>query len=92
MAEQTRDVHVGDVVVYHDPVGGPHNALVTAVWSKSCLNVVIVSADEAKTDPYGRQVERYTSLCHQGMNGLVYGNNWMFPDEIPNPVVAPLQQ
>lgn len=92
VSEQTRDVHVGDVVIYYDPVGKPHNALVTAVWSKTCLNVVIISSDETKTDPYGRQIERYTSLGWLGQFGQVYGNNWGFADEAPNPIVAPLEK
>ena len=91
VGEQTRELHVGDVVIYYNPVGKPFIALVTAVWSKTCLNVVIISPDESKTDTYGRQIERYTSLGWLGMGGQVYGNNWGFLDEQPNPIVAPLQ-
>lgn len=29
-----------------------------------CINVVYVSGDDAKHDPYGRQVERLSSLMH----------------------------
>lgn len=86
-----RDIHVGDAVVYHDPVAVPHNALVTAVWSKDCINVVVVSKDEAKGDTYGRQIERYTSLAHKSVSP-VHGNYFRFPDEEPNPVVAPAEK
>lgn len=81
---QERDVSVGDQIVYHNPVGVPHRALVTAVWTKSFVNVVIVSSDEGKTDVYGRQIERVTSLSHKSAMP-VHGNYWRFDDEEPNP-------
>jgi hypothetical protein len=52
---------LGHAVIYHDPVGTPHDALVTAVWSPTYINVVFVSGDDTKQDPYGRQIERSTS-------------------------------
>lgn len=85
--EQTREIHVGDDVVYHNPVGKGFKALITAVWSKTCINVVFVSGDDTKTDTYGRQIERATSLMHGG-SMTVHGNYWRFEDETPNPVVA----
>lgn len=56
------EVKVGDAVVYADPIRHEYNAVVTAVWSKDCINVVFVSTDEDKTDSYGRQIERATSV------------------------------
>jgi hypothetical protein len=56
------EVKVGDSVVFVDPTRHEHNAVVTAVWSKDCINVVFVSTDENKTDSYGRQIERETSV------------------------------
>lgn len=53
---------VGDSVIYTDPVRVDHSAIVTTVWSADCVNVVYVSADEAKQDQYGRQIERETSV------------------------------
>jgi uncharacterized membrane protein len=85
--EQTRELHVGDVVVYHNPVAKRFNAIVTAVWSKTCINVVIVSGDETKTDSYGRQIERVTSLMHKTVT-TVHGNYWRFEDEEPNPIAV----
>jgi hypothetical protein len=53
---------VGDTVIYTDEVRRDHNALVTAVWSPNCINVVFTSADESKSDSYGWQIERSTSV------------------------------
>jgi hypothetical protein len=89
--QQTREVHVGDVVIYHNPVAKPFKALVTAVWSAVCLNVVVISDDAAKTDPYGRQIERFTSLSWGG-NMTVHGNYWRFEDEEPNPIAVPAEK
>jgi len=80
---------VGGVVVYHDPHGNPSDALVTAVWSATCINLIIVSRDDKKTDEYGRQIERYTSMSHKNTM-KVHGFYWRFPDEEPNPYVPPL--
>jgi hypothetical protein len=83
---EERKVNVGETVIYHDPVGTPFNALVTAVWTPTCINVVIVSDDESRTDSYGRQIERRTSLQHKSLVP-VHGNYFRFQDEEPNPVV-----
>lgn len=92
MAEaQKRVPRVGDTVVFHDPVGLAYQALVTAVWSPVCLNVVYVSQDEAKTDPYGRQIERQTSLLHKSSQPA-HGIYWRFEDEEPSPIIAPQER
>lgn len=64
---------VGTVVEYVDPVGKSHEALVTAVWGTGSeafgvnpINVVFISDDESKTDAYGRQMERETSIQAAG--------------------------
>ena len=80
---------LGEMVIYHDPVAFPHPALVTAVFTPTCINVVFLSKDEAKHDPYGRQIERETSVTHKDTN--TYGRYWRFADEEPNPIVAPQQ-
>ena len=83
---------VGGHLVYVDPVGGQHQALVTAVWGdpKDCplINVVYVDPDPNRHDTYGRQISRNTS-CHYRSAYAVHGNYYMMPDETPNPVVAP---
>jgi hypothetical protein len=88
---EQRVPEVGEVVVWHDPVGVPHKALVTAVWTPSCINLIVISKDETKQDVYGRQFERYTSQSY-GKTMLVHGFYWRFEDEEPNPYVAPLQK
>jgi len=63
---------IGDHVLYVDALSRPRQALVTAVWPQYAtptgpapgLNLVLVSNDEAKDDPYGRQIERETSVVH----------------------------
>ena len=81
---------VGDAVVYHDSKGVPHNALVTAAWSDTCVNVVMVSGDESQTDTYGRQIGRETSCQHKSVHE-VHGNYWRFADEEPIPYKPPVQ-
>ena len=48
-----------------------------------CCNVVFVSADKEKSDPYGRQLERATSCSYgrQQGNTPFVGNCWCWPDE-----------
>lgn len=61
-------IETGDVVNYVDEVGVSHKALVTIVHgntAQSSINIVYVSQDETKRDPYGRQVERASSVQRQ---------------------------
>ena len=47
-------------------------------------NLVIVSSDTSKEDPYGRQIERVTSIPYgrdQGMTPFL-GYCWCWPDEV----------
>jgi hypothetical protein len=85
-----QEAKVGDAVVYYNPVGRSHNAVITAVWSPTLVNVVYVSSDETRTDTYGRQIERATSLSHKSKTP-VHGMYWAFPEEEPNPIVQPTQ-
>jgi len=72
----------GQTVVYCDHVGVEHDALVTAVWGENsfedgsgpALNVVYVTNDDTKTDSYGRQIERDTSVIHH--DGQPAPGNW----------------
>lgn len=58
----------GDAVIAVDEYGVRHNALVTIYHDggmerpNMACNVVYVSADPSKHDPYGQQVERLSSL------------------------------
>ena len=81
---------LGGHVIWHDNRGRAYDALVTAVWSETCINVVFVSQDENRRDDCGRQIERQTSATHKGTQ-KVHGFYWRFPDEEPNPYVPPQQ-
>lgn len=56
---------VGDVVRVTDEHGVQHNGLVTAVHGPKCINVVFTSGEAVKNDPYGRQLERLSSLSEK---------------------------
>lgn len=64
-------LEIGQSVIFVDEHREEHVALVTNVWQSSGglpgCNVVYVSDDESKSDPYGRQVERKTSIVHQSV-------------------------
>ena len=82
---------VGQAVKWHDPNGVEHDAILTAVWTPTMVNLVVVSKDEGKTDQYGRQIERYTSQQHGSIN-KVHGFYWRLPEEAPNPYTPPLER
>jgi hypothetical protein len=80
-----RELKVGDTCIYIDSHRETHQALVTKVWQSmgglpGC-NVVFVSSDEAKTDPYGQQLERNTSVVHKSVQPAG-AFCWCWPDEI----------
>ena len=62
-------VKVGDVVTYSDRERVEQPALVQTVHgpadARPALNLVLISKDEKKTDPYGRQTEHETSVVHE---------------------------
>lgn len=76
---------VGDHVRYVDEHGLPVDALVTAVHGPfpeeplagliPCINVVYVSSDKTKHDPYGTQIERASSVQHQTQT-TAHGRYW----------------
>ncbi len=77
-------VEIGDTVQFFDPYGKPHTALVTTIFTsghpgddgpKPSVNLVFVSDDETKTDQYGRQIERNTSVVHKS-NQYAHGMYW----------------
>jgi hypothetical protein len=84
-------VKVGDAVIFHDSRGFPRTALITAIHGepdeRPCVNLIHVSADEGRTDGYGRQVERHTSIVH-ALSQPAHGGYWRFLDEAPNPVAS----
>jgi len=87
-----RKYEVGASVVYVDPFGVPCPALVTIWWqgieaykseisNEPGCNVVFVSNDEQKTDTYGSQLERATSIVHKTKQPA-HGSYWCWPEEI----------
>lgn len=89
-----RKLEIGAALVYLTPTRQRVNALVTAVHGQGapeehkakygswpCINVCFVSPDTSKQDPYGRQIERATSVSHGSQQGVPMGNCWLWPDE-----------
>ena len=78
-------------VVYVDPKGVKHSALVTIWWTgvnayysdskEPGCNLLWVTDDALKQDTYGSQVERATSVVHKSFQPA-HGNYWCWPDEI----------
>jgi len=81
-------------IVYVDPKGVRHSALVTVWWAgdrevssyrsqngEPGCNLVFVSGDESRKDPCGRQIERATSVVHKTKQPA-HGNYWCWPDEV----------
>ncbi|HLL69001.1 MAG TPA: hypothetical protein VK453_25300 [Micromonosporaceae bacterium] len=78
-SEQPQPVAPGDPVLVVDEHYQQHVGLVTVVHGPftdggytPCINVVYVSSDAAKRDPYGQQLERMSSLQHfaSGPSGM----------------------
>lgn len=71
---------VGDVITYVDEIGVAHDALVTIYFGGArpdgALNCVYVSSDENKSDPYGRQLERASSVSRQSEH-TAHGRYWI---------------
>jgi hypothetical protein len=90
-----KKVNVGDCVTYVDENRVWFSALVTAVWGEithgnladgtkvvnyPCINLVTISSDESRTDQYGRQIDRSTSIPYL-KNQTAPGFCWFFNDE-----------
>lgn len=65
---------IGDVVQFTDEHAATRAALITHVWSDDMVNLVTVDPDPAKDDPYGRQIERRTSVprYREGYVGIYF--------------------
>lgn len=86
-----RTISIGDAVKVVDEVGVLHDGLVTQQWGQPgrvikdgenppAINVMFLSADETKSDPYGRQIERLSSCSHRSMT-TAPGRFYYFPNE-----------
>lgn len=69
----------GDVVTYVDEVSVEHDALVTIYFGGNrdggALNCTWVSNDDNKSDPYGNQLERASSVSRQS-DHTAHGRYW----------------
>lgn len=87
--EQTmKTVQIGSAVQVLDENGVQHHGIVTNCWPSvaeydeatggPAINVVFVSADESKTDCYGRQTEHLSSTMHRNAAGAAAcpGRKW----------------
>lgn len=90
---EMRKAKVGEHVVFTDPRGVERSALLTCVHGESqmipardgveeqeyhpAVNLVFVTGEDSKTDPYGRQIERESSVVHRG-DQSAHGNFWNF--------------
>ena len=81
-----KELNIGDAIVFVDEHHVEHTALVTKVWSSvgNCpgCNLVFVSGDDSKDDPYGRQIERRTSIVHLSQQPA-RASCWRHVDEQP---------
>lgn len=87
MEERTTALGIGEAVVFVDPIGRSHDAIVTHTFSQTTnpeerpsVNLVYVTEDETAVDQYGRQIERKTSVVHRS-NQYANGMYWRFDDE-----------
>jgi hypothetical protein len=83
---QVSPIVAGDVVKVVTEDYEERMALVTVVHGEfredqlpPCINVVYVSSDPSKRDPYGQQLERMSSLMHQSAmtNMRTPGRYWV---------------
>jgi hypothetical protein len=88
-ANNQRLADLAEAVIFTDTKGQDHNALVTAVWGPTCVNLLWVSDDTDKKDQYGRQIERNSSVPHVSMAGA-HGYYFRFRDEEKKMAQAPI--
>lgn len=80
-------LQVGQVVTYVDEHSVPHDALITAIHTqsgvieteadeKSAINLLWITRDVEKRDPYGQQVERASSVQGQS-EYTAHGRYWL---------------
>lgn len=81
-------------VVYVDPRGEHHAALVSRWWiaptevatyrsetGEPGCNLLYITSDSTKNDQYGSQLERSTSVVHKSHQSAP-ANYWCWPDEV----------
>lgn len=84
---EIRQPIVGQNVVFVDEVRKTHAALITAIHGiatesyQPYVNLVYVTDDASKQDPYGNQLERSSSVGHK-LLGNPPGRFWYYVEEI----------
>ena len=72
-------IQVGGHVKFFNEHGKEVDALVTAVWGDPegtpGINLTFVSLNDEKSDSYGRQIERHSSVVH-GDQQSAHGMYW----------------
>lgn len=78
---------IGGPCIYTDPKGRDHAAVVTngfgadgKISKSAAINVAYVSDDTSRTDTFGRQLERETSVQHQSIQTAA-GRFWRYAGE-----------
>jgi len=85
--DEHRQFHNALVTIWHgskdgDTIGG-YREKWTAADAIPCINLVFTTGSEDKTDPYGRQIERKTSVGHGSKQTPAnLGNCFIWPDEV----------
>ena len=88
-------LRAGAHVRFVDERGRGRPALVTAVWREpgreddqfAAVNLVIVSPDERRIDPYGRAIERRTCVVHHSRAAVPTGF-WSYEEEAVREIFA----
>jgi len=84
---EVRQPEIGQAVVFTDAHGMGHPALLTAVHGTASqgyqpsVNLVFVTDDATKKDPYGHQIERHSSVVHRTSQGA-HGMFWQFNEAV----------
>ncbi len=77
-------MEIGKPVIYVDEVAKEHHAIVNSMFAhgpdypeghQPSVNLVFVVGDDSKTDQYGRQIDRATSVVHQSQQSA-HGRYW----------------
>ena len=92
----TMELKVGQAVLFIDQRREWHDALITAIWGEPyegpdgryvpCVNLLVVDHDERKSDQYGRQICRHTSVVHHTSQSAP-GFCWLTADEREEAIV-----
>lgn len=86
-------MQIGDAVIYVNEYGVEHDALLTAVHGGvykavvdgvereffPCVNLLFVLKDDTRTDGYGRQIGRESSVSHKNAFAA-HGRYWKLRD------------